>query len=229
MGVTPFPGRTGIPGVVAFGISIVCVQAWAAIGYGIIAALVGNAFGDLFSTSSNSGLCDGWESDCQSAQSSANTVVIIGIVLAALGLILLISVIALMRGSRGGQVVCCVVRSGEPPHRERDQDRAASLTSDQAPGSVGPRRLWHDEDMDFTATVIVNLRAGIADPQGATIERSLPALGFDGVTGVSVGKVITFTITAENEAAASAEVTEMCARFLTNPVIEDARIEVVPA
>jgi phosphoribosylformylglycinamidine synthase len=78
--------------------------------------------------------------------------------------------------------------------------------------------------MDFTARVTVNLREGIADPQGATIERSLPALGFDGVTGVAVGKVITFTITAADEAAAHAEVVEMCDKFLTNPVIETAEI-----
>jgi len=80
--------------------------------------------------------------------------------------------------------------------------------------------------MDFTARVTVNLRDGIADPQGATIERSLPALGFDGVTGVAVGKVITFTISAADDEAARGEVAEMCDKFLTNPVIEDARIEV---
>lgn len=103
-------GWTGIPGVVAFGVSIVCVQAWAAIGYGIMIAFIGNAFGDFFSTSSSSGYCDYWESDCQSAQSTANTVVIVGIVLAALGLLLLISVIALMRGNRGCQVFCCLTQ-----------------------------------------------------------------------------------------------------------------------
>lgn len=83
--------------------------------------------------------------------------------------------------------------------------------------------------MDFVASVTVNLRHGIADPQGATIERSLPALGFDGVSGVAVGKVITFTISSPDEAAARSEVEDMCAKFLTNPVIEDARVEVSPA
>ena len=43
---------------------------------------------------------------------------------------------------------------------------------------------------------------GIADPQGATIERSLPALGFDGVDGVRVGKAIRFELEAADEAAA---------------------------
>lgn len=88
--------------------------------------------------------------------------------------------------------------------------------------------MWHDWVMDFAATVIVNLREGIADPQGATIERSLPALGFDGVTEVSVGKVISFDVSAETEDEARREVEAMCAKFLTNPVIEDARVTLSP-
>jgi phosphoribosylformylglycinamidine synthase PurS subunit len=74
----------------------------------------------------------------------------------------------------------------------------------------------------FDVLVEVRLRGGIADPQGATIERSLPTLGYDGVRGVRVGKAIRFALDAVDEAAARAEVQEMCDRFLTNPVIEDA-------
>ena len=77
--------------------------------------------------------------------------------------------------------------------------------------------------------VEVKLRPGIADPQGATIERSLPTLGYDGVTGVKVGKAIRFTCEAEDEGTARARVEELCKRFLTNPVIEDADITVMPA
>jgi phosphoribosylformylglycinamidine synthase len=75
------------------------------------------------------------------------------------------------------------------------------------------------------------LKAGVADPQGATIERSLPALGFPGVSGVRVGKVIRFAIDADDEEGARAEVADMCRRFLTNPVIEDAatRVDVMAA
>jgi len=76
--------------------------------------------------------------------------------------------------------------------------------------------------MNFDVTVEVRLRPGIADPQGATIERALPALGFDGVAGVRVGKSIRFTVDAIDEAAARAEVDDLCHRFLTNPVIEDS-------
>jgi phosphoribosylformylglycinamidine synthase len=79
----------------------------------------------------------------------------------------------------------------------------------------------------FSVVVEVQLREGVADPQGATIERSLPHLGFDGVSGVRVGKCIRFTIDSESEAAARREVDELCARFLANPVIEntDVRVE----
>jgi phosphoribosylformylglycinamidine synthase len=81
---------------------------------------------------------------------------------------------------------------------------------------------------DFSVLVEVTLRPGIADPQGATIERSLPALGFDGVNGVRVGKSIRFTVQADDEGAARREVEEMCEKFLTNPVIEDATVTFLP-
>ena len=79
--------------------------------------------------------------------------------------------------------------------------------------------------MIFSVHVEVRLREGIADPQGSTIERALPTLGFDGVRGVRVGKSIRFSIEASDEASARAEAEDMCRRFLTNPVIEDAVVE----
>jgi len=82
--------------------------------------------------------------------------------------------------------------------------------------------------MTFDVVVEVRLRPGIADPQGATIERALPALGFEGVTGVGVGKSIRFTVSAADDAAATALVEDLCHRFLTNPVIEDSEITLRP-
>ena len=93
----------------------------------------------------------------------------------------------------------------------------------------GSGAVCQHETMLFTVQVEVTLRPGIADPQGATIERSLPHLGFDGVSHVQVGKSIRFTLDAADEAAARAEVEDMSRRFLTNPVIEDAVISVAPA
>jgi phosphoribosylformylglycinamidine synthase PurS subunit len=80
--------------------------------------------------------------------------------------------------------------------------------------------------MRFSVLVEVRLRAGVADPQGATIERSLPALGFGGIDGVRVGKAVRFSMEATDETAARAQVDEMCQRFLANPVIEDAEVTI---
>lgn len=80
--------------------------------------------------------------------------------------------------------------------------------------------------MRFDVLVEVRPREGVADPQGQTIERSLPALGFAGVTGVRVGKALRFQVEATSEDAARTEVEDMCARFLTNPVIEDSTVSV---
>jgi phosphoribosylformylglycinamidine synthase subunit PurS len=78
--------------------------------------------------------------------------------------------------------------------------------------------------MRFSVLVETRLRPGIADPQGSTIERSLPTLGFEGVGGVRVGKAIRFDVDADDEATARRRVDEMTRSFLINPVIEDAEI-----
>ncbi len=80
--------------------------------------------------------------------------------------------------------------------------------------------------MTFEAFVEVRKHPGIADPEGATIERALPALGFDGVQGVRVGKAIRFTVEAADEAAARHQVDELCRRLLANPVTEDYDVRV---
>ncbi len=78
--------------------------------------------------------------------------------------------------------------------------------------------------MRIPVLVEVTLRPDVADPQGATIERSLPALGFGGVEGVRVGKAIRFTIDASDQATARSQVDELCRTFLINPVIEDVEV-----
>ena len=82
--------------------------------------------------------------------------------------------------------------------------------------------------MRFDVLVEIRLRPGIADPEGATIERALPVLGFEGFSHVGVGKAIRFALDAPDEAAARGRVEELCQRFLANPVIEDAEVSLVP-
>jgi phosphoribosylformylglycinamidine synthase PurS subunit len=81
----------------------------------------------------------------------------------------------------------------------------------------------------FAVLVEVSLRPGIADPQGATIERALPALGFDGVSNVRAGKAFRFVLDAADKDAARAEVDQLCERLLANPVIEDSAVTLKPA
>lgn len=82
--------------------------------------------------------------------------------------------------------------------------------------------------MIFAVAVEISALEGIADPAGRTIERALPALGFGGVRGVRVGKLIRLEIEAEDEADARAEVAAMCDRLLANPVIERSEVRLVP-
>ena len=78
--------------------------------------------------------------------------------------------------------------------------------------------------MIYPVVVDVTLREGIADPQGATIERALPALGFLGVSAVRAGKCFRFNIEAHDEASALATASALAQRLLSNPVIEDAAV-----
>jgi phosphoribosylformylglycinamidine synthase subunit PurS len=79
---------------------------------------------------------------------------------------------------------------------------------------------------NFEALVEVQLRPGIADPQGATIERSLPALGFSGISGVRAGKAFRFEVEAADDHEARERATALSSRLLTNPVIEQASVSV---
>ena len=72
----------------------------------------------------------------------------------------------------------------------------------------------------------MKLKEGISDPQGQTIEKALPALGYEGVKNVRVGKVIEFEIEAADEGEAEKRVAEMCDRLLANTVIEAYEVTV---
>jgi phosphoribosylformylglycinamidine synthase len=80
--------------------------------------------------------------------------------------------------------------------------------------------------VSYYVIVDVTLREGIADPEGATIERALPALGFSGVHEVKAGKSFRMNIDADSEEAALEKATSLAERLLSNPVIEDARARV---
>ncbi len=80
--------------------------------------------------------------------------------------------------------------------------------------------------MIFEVLVEVRLRRGIADPQGATIQKALGTLGFAGVSNVRAGKSYRFEVAAADAEEARRRAEDLCARLLTNPVIEESAITV---
>jgi phosphoribosylformylglycinamidine synthase len=77
----------------------------------------------------------------------------------------------------------------------------------------------------YEARIDISHLPGVLDPQGATVQRALPALGYANVTDVRIDKTIRLVVDADDEAAARAQVDEMCHRLLANPVIEAFTIE----
>jgi phosphoribosylformylglycinamidine synthase subunit PurS len=69
------------------------------------------------------------------------------------------------------------------------------------------------------ARVLIRPKAGLLDPQGKAVERALPALGFEGIGEVRVGRLV------ELEADDPARLEELCERLLANPLVEDYEIQ----
>ncbi len=71
------------------------------------------------------------------------------------------------------------------------------------------------------ARVLIRPKEGILDPQGKAVERALPALGFEDISHVRVGRMV------ELEAGDADEIAVLCEKLLANPLIEDFEIEVL--
>ena len=72
---------------------------------------------------------------------------------------------------------------------------------------------------------MVRPKGGILDPQGDAVRHSLRKLGFD-VSGTRVGRLIDLELTADDPAAAQAQIERMCSELLANPLIESYEIHV---
>jgi phosphoribosylformylglycinamidine synthase len=83
--------------------------------------------------------------------------------------------------------------------------------------------------MKAIAKIDVMLKPGISDVQGQVVERSLPAMGWQNVTGVRVGKHLELLVEGGSLDALKDQVEQMCERFLANTVIESYTVTVEPA
>ena len=70
------------------------------------------------------------------------------------------------------------------------------------------------------ARVLIRPKEGILDPQGKAVERALPALGFEGVHEVRVGRLV------ELETDDPDKLDALCEKLLANPLIEDYEVEI---
>ena len=70
--------------------------------------------------------------------------------------------------------------------------------------------------------MLIRPKAGILDPQGIAVQQALPALGFEGVQDVHVGRMV------ELDVPDPGHLPEMCEKLLANPLVEDYEI-IAPA
>ncbi len=78
------------------------------------------------------------------------------------------------------------------------------------------------------AKVYVTLKPGVLDPQGKAIQHSVELLGFEGIADVRQGKYFEIRMAdgARGEEGAREAAERMAREVLSNPVIEDYRVEI---
>ena len=76
------------------------------------------------------------------------------------------------------------------------------------------------------AKVYVSLKSGVLDPQGKAIQHSVELLGFSGISDVRQGKYFEISLDGMNQSQAKESVERMAREVLSNPIIEDYRVEI---
>jgi len=71
------------------------------------------------------------------------------------------------------------------------------------------------------AKIFVTLKKTVLDPQGKAVLGALDSLGYKNVSEVRVGKYLEVSIDSSDRGRAEQQVKEMCAKLLSNPVIEE--------
>jgi phosphoribosylformylglycinamidine synthase len=74
------------------------------------------------------------------------------------------------------------------------------------------------------ADIRIELKHGVADPEGENTRKALELLGFKGIKSVKTVKLFEVEMDTEPEAAMEAA-EDMCRRLLANPVIQTFRVD----
>jgi phosphoribosylformylglycinamidine synthase len=75
------------------------------------------------------------------------------------------------------------------------------------------------------AKIIITPKKAVLDPQGKTVQAALEQMGYGGIQAVHVGKYLEIELNGD-PLAARQNMDEACHKFLSNPVIEDYRLEI---
>ena len=78
------------------------------------------------------------------------------------------------------------------------------------------------------ATVHVMLKPAVLDPQGEAIKKAIHNLGMTAVRSARIGKIIELDIDSDDEARARKQLEQISHDLLSNPVIENYKIEITP-
>jgi len=76
------------------------------------------------------------------------------------------------------------------------------------------------------AKIVVTPKKAVLDPQGKTVKNALAQMGYAGIEAVRVGKYLEIELTGTDKEAARKQLDEACHKILSNPVIEDYRLEI---
>lgn len=75
------------------------------------------------------------------------------------------------------------------------------------------------------AKIIITPKKAVLDPQGKTVQSALAHMGYQGVRDVHVGKYLEIELAEGDRETARQWLEEAARKFLSNPVIEDYRLE----
>jgi phosphoribosylformylglycinamidine synthase subunit PurS len=76
------------------------------------------------------------------------------------------------------------------------------------------------------AKIIVTPKKAVLDPQGKTVQTALEHMGYKDVKAVHVGKYLEIELEGSDKENARQRLNEAAHKFLSNPVIEDYRLEI---
>lgn len=83
--------------------------------------------------------------------------------------------------------------------------------------------------MKFTAEIDVMPQKALLDPQGKAVHHGLNSMGFGRVNDVRIGKHITLTFDATDQAEAESIVEKACKELLANPIMESFSYSITEA